>query len=55
MGVWKHTVQGYLACIRYADELLGRMVVDLDRSGVGPPTAVAMCDDNGFRVGEKLH
>ena len=54
-AVWKDAVQGYLACISYADELVGRMIAALDRSTLGPRTAVVLCGDNGFHLGEKLH
>ena len=48
-------MQGYLACISYADDLVGRMIASLDRSAVGPRTAIVLCGDNGFHLGEKLH
>jgi arylsulfatase A-like enzyme len=54
-GVWKDAVQGYLACISYADELVGRMIAALDRSAFGQRTAIVLCGDNGFHLGEKLH
>lgn len=54
-GVWKDAVQAYLACISYADELVGRLVSALDRSAAGGRTAIVLCGDNGFHLGEKLH
>lgn len=54
-GVWKDAVRGYLACVSYADELIGRLVSALQRSSVGARTAIVLCGDNGFHLGEKLH
>ncbi|RYD85630.1 MAG: iduronate-2-sulfatase [Verrucomicrobiaceae bacterium] len=54
-GVWKDAVQGYLACISYADEMVGRLISALSRSSVGARTTIVLCGDNGFHLGEKLH
>ena len=54
-GVWKDAVQGYLACISYADEQVGKILAALASGGAGDNTIVILCGDNGFHLGEKLH
>lgn len=54
-GVWKEAVRGYLACISYLDALVGEIMKALDASRYGRNTAVVLCGDNGFHLGEKLH
>lgn len=54
-GVWRDAVQAYLACISYADHVVGEIVDALDRSPARDNTAIVLCGDNGFHLGEKLH
>lgn len=54
-GQWPQAVQGYLAAISYADELIGRVLDTLDATGLAESTAVVLWGDNGFHLGEKLH
>lgn len=54
-GVWPDAVRGYLACISYADHVIGQIVAALDRSPARERTAIVLCGDNGFHLGEKLH
>ncbi len=54
-GQWRQAVQAYLAAISYCDWNIGRMVAALDRSGLADNTVIALCGDNGFHLGEKLH
>lgn len=54
-GVWKDAVRSYLACVAFADHLVGRLVEALDRSAARDNTAIVLCGDNGFHLGEKLH
>ncbi|HVY02807.1 MAG TPA: sulfatase [Caulobacterales bacterium] len=54
-GVWKQAVRAYLACIAYADHLVGRLIEALERGGAGDATTVILCGDNGYHLGEKLH
>lgn len=54
-GAWKDAVRGYLACISYADEMVGRLAAALDKSEARDRTAIILCGDNGFHLGEKLH
>jgi arylsulfatase A-like enzyme len=52
---WPQAVQGYLAAISYVDELIGRLVETLERSGLAGDTCIVLWGDNGFHLGEKLH
>jgi arylsulfatase A-like enzyme len=54
-GAWKDGVRGYLACISYADFLVGELIAALDASPSAGNTAIILCGDNGFHLGEKLH
>lgn len=54
-GQWKDAVRAYLACIAYADHMVGRLLAALDASPARNSTAVILCGDNGFHLGEKLH
>jgi arylsulfatase A-like enzyme len=48
-------VQGYLACLSYADEQVGKIVAALENGGAAGNTIIILCGDNGFHLGEKLH
>lgn len=52
---WPQAVHGYLASISYVDSLIGELMTELDRTGLSETTAVILCGDNGFHLGEKLH
>jgi arylsulfatase A-like enzyme len=52
---WRQGVQAYLACIAYADAMVGRILDDLDRSPYRDNTIVCLWGDNGFHLGEKEH
>lgn len=54
-GVWKDAVRAYLACISYADHQIGALVNALGESPHAHNTAIILCGDNGFHLGEKLH
>ena len=54
-GVWPDAVRAYLACISYADHMVGQIIAALDASGHAHNTAIILCGDNGFHLGEKLH
>lgn len=47
-------VQGYLASIYFADDMLGRVLAGLERSPYRDRTIVVLWSDNGFHMGEKL-
>lgn len=54
-GVWRPAVQGYLAAVSFCDWIVGRIVAELDRSGLADNTLIVLWGDNGFHLGEKLH
>jgi arylsulfatase A-like enzyme len=54
-GQWKQGIQGYLACVAYADAMVGRVLDALERSPYRDNTIVVLWGDNGFHLGEKEH
>jgi arylsulfatase A-like enzyme len=54
-GLWKKAVQGYLASINYADELVGQLLKSLEESGYADNTIVVIYSDHGWQLGEKQH
>jgi arylsulfatase A-like enzyme len=50
---WKEIVRSYLACIRWTDEQLGRVLDALDRSAHADNTIIVLFSDHGFHLGEK--
>jgi arylsulfatase A-like enzyme len=52
---WRLAVQSYLACIRFTDEQVGRLLDALDASPHGKNTIVVLYSDHGFCLGEKDH
>lgn len=51
---WKPAVQAYLACIRWTDEQVGRLLDALDASAHAQNTIIVLYSDHGFHLGEKL-
>jgi len=54
-GQWRQAVQGYLASIAFADELVGRLLDALDESPHAANTVVVLWSDHGWQLGEKRH
>lgn len=54
-GQYKHVLQAYLACISYADSLVGRLLDALDASPIVDNTIVVFWSDHGWHLGEKEH
>lgn len=52
---WKDAVQAYLACIRWTDEQVGRVLDALAASQHADDTVVILYSDHGFHLGEKQH
>jgi len=52
-GNWQKAVQSYLACIRWTDEQVGRLLKALDASPHAKNTIVVLYSDHGFFLGEK--
>ena len=53
-GYHKQAVQAYLASIAYTDDLVGRLLKNLDASGHADDTIVVLSSDHGWHLGEKL-
>lgn len=51
---WKEAVHAYLACVRWTDEQLGRVLRALDGSPHADNTIIVFYSDHGFHLGEKL-
>jgi choline-sulfatase len=51
----RKAVQAYLACIRFTDEQVGRLLDALDASPHAKNTIVILYSDHGFFLGEKNH
>ena len=54
-GKWRDAVRSYLACISFADSMIGRIVGALDRSPYARDTILVFWSDNGWHLGEKRH
>jgi len=52
---WKKAVAAYLACIRYADENVGRVLDALDSGPNAEDTIIVLWTDHGWHLGEKNH
>jgi arylsulfatase A-like enzyme len=54
-GQWDKAVQGYLASISFADEMVGRLLQALEESPYADNTIVVIWSDHGWQLGEKMH
>ena len=52
-NLWREGVQSFLACIRWTDEQIGRVLDALDASPFAENTIVVLYSDHGFHLGEK--
>ncbi len=52
---WKDAVQSYMACITFADAMIGQLVAALDASSHAGNTIIVFWSDNGWHLGEKQH
>ena len=50
---WRYAVQSYLACIRFVDEQVGRVLDALDNGPHKNNTIILFFSDHGFHLGEK--
>jgi len=55
LGAVKDAVIGHLACISYADAMLGRLLDALENSPYKDNTIIVFWSDQGFHHGEKWH
>ncbi|MBI1372498.1 MAG: sulfatase-like hydrolase/transferase [Phycisphaera sp.] len=53
LGAVKDAIHGYLACMSYADAMVGRVLDALDRSPYRDNTIVVLWSDHGYHHGEK--
>ncbi|MCB1056969.1 MAG: sulfatase [Acidobacteria bacterium] len=54
-GAWGSGVVSYLAAIRFADTMVGRLLDAVDRSPGRDRTIIVLWSDHGFHLGEKMH
>ena len=52
-GRWQQAVHAYLACVRWTDEQLGRVLDALDQGAHAKNTIVVLFSDHGYHLGEK--
>lgn len=55
MGIIESSIQGYLACISYADAMVGRVLDAIERGPNKGNTVVVFWSDHGYAHGEKGH
>jgi arylsulfatase A-like enzyme len=53
--LWKKGVQGYLASINFADQLVGELLRSLEESDYAKNTIIVIHSDHGWQLGEKQH
>ena len=53
LGILEDARLAYMACITYADAMIGRVLDALDRSPYRDNTIVVLWSDNGYHLGEK--
>lgn len=53
LGTLKHQIQAYLACISFADAMLGRVLDALENSPHKDNTIIVFWSDHGYALGEK--
>ena len=53
LGGTKEAVRGYLACVSYADGLLGEVLDALEESAYKDNTIIVFWSDQGYHIGEK--
>lgn len=52
---WKELVYGYLACVSFVDNELGKVISALENSKYADNTIVVLWSDHGQHLGEKKH
>ena len=52
-GAVKDAIHGYLACMSYADAMMGRVLDALEKSSYADNTIVVLWSDHGYHHGEK--
>lgn len=54
-GKYKEAVRAYLACLKFADDCVGKVLNALDESPWRDNTIVCIIGDHGWHLGEKWH
>ena len=54
IGAVEDAIHGYLACVSYADAMLGRLMNALEDGPNGDDTIVVLWSDHGYHHGEKM-
>lgn len=52
-GYMERWTQAYLACVAFADDMVGRILTALENSPYAENTLVVITSDNGYHMGEK--
>lgn len=52
---WRDAVRAYLACISFADAMVGQVLDALENSAYARNTIIVFWSDNGWHLGEKQH
>ncbi len=52
-GRWEQAVHAYLACVRWTDEQIGRVLDALDKGPHSDDTIIVLFSDHGYHLGEK--
>ena len=52
---WKKAVQGYLASMAFADDMVGELLKALDNGPMAKNTIIVLWGDHGYHLGEKEH
>ena len=50
---WKELIQAYLACVSFVDHEIGRIINELEVTGLDKNTIVVLVSDHGQNLGEK--
>ena len=50
---WKKAVQGYLASLAFADDMVGSLIKALDKGPLSKNTIIILWGDHGYHLGEK--
>lgn len=48
----KKLMHGYYACVSFADEMVGRVLAELDKQGLRKNTIIVLWGDHGYQLGE---
>ncbi|MFC2113348.1 sulfatase [Bacteroidota bacterium] len=52
---WEEAVQAYNASVSFADDMVGRLLVALDKGPMAENTIIVLWTDHGYHLGQKEH